>query len=139
MTTDSPVLNGSAASAKIVVGVDDAPENLKMLEAAVLAGGYTFVGAASGIKCVSMLTRMVPRLILLDIEMPDIDGFETCRRIRLSPELRHVPVAFLTARRATEDVKQGLAVGGNDFIIKPFDIVKLLERIKYWTARTIHA
>jgi DNA-binding response OmpR family regulator len=136
MTGDA-VMNGASASAKIVVGVDDAPENLALLQGAVKAGGFTFLGAGSGREGLLLLNRVVPRLVLLDIEMPDMDGFETCRRIRAIPELRSVPVAFLTARRTQEDVRQCLEVGGNDFIIKPFDIIKLLERIRYWTGRSL--
>jgi two-component system OmpR family response regulator len=132
-------LNAGDASAKIVIGVDDAAENLKMIEAVVVAGGYSFLGVSSGSECLSLLTRVAPRLILLDIEMPGMSGFETCRKIRRSPELDHVPVAFLTARHGIDDVKEGIAAGGNDFIVKPFDVLKLIERIKHWTTRTIHA
>jgi CheY-like chemotaxis protein len=135
--TDLSSGQSNSGATKVVIGVDDAPENLAMLEAAVRAGGFTFLGAASGVECLSLLTRVVPRLILLDIEMPELDGFETCRRIRMNPHLRAVPVAFLTARRTADDVKQGIAVGGNDFIIKPFDVVKLLGRVRHWTQHTI--
>ena len=133
------VINGASSGSKIVVGIDDAPENLALLQGAARAGGFTFLGAASGREGLLLLNRVVPRLVLLDIEMPEMDGFDTCRRIRSIPELRQVPVAFLTARRSQEDVRQCLEVGGNDFIIKPFDIVKLLERIRYWTARSVRA
>lgn len=134
---ESEILNRSNSSAKVVIGVDDAPENLKLLQAAVRAGGFSFLGAASGNECLSLLTRIQPRLILLDIQMPELDGFETCRRIRSMPELQHVPVAFLTARKTAEDVQKCVQAGGNDFIVKPFDVLKLLERIKYWTSRRV--
>jgi DNA-binding response OmpR family regulator len=84
-----------------------------------------------------MLTRVTPRLILLDIQMPEMDGLETCRRIRAIRELAQVPVAFLTASKSAEDVRAGLAAGGNDFIVKPFDIQKLLLRVEHWTTRRI--
>jgi CheY-like chemotaxis protein len=134
---DGVSLNSADPSTKIVIGVDDAPENLLLLQSAVKLGGYTFMGARSGAECLSLLHRVVPRLILLDIEMPLMDGFETCRQIRAIPELRHVPIAFLTARKTSEDVKKCLDVGGNDFIIKPFDITRLLEHIKHWTAKRL--
>ena len=134
---DGVSLNSADPSTKIVLGVDDAPENLLLLQSAVKLGGYTFMAARSGTECLSLLTRVVPRLILLDIEMPIMDGFETCRQIRAIQELRHIPIAFLTARKTSDDVKKCLEVGGNDFIIKPFDITKLLERIKHWTTRRI--
>jgi CheY-like chemotaxis protein len=139
MTTDTASVNSSAPSTKIVLGVDDAPENLFLLQAAVKAGGYTFMSARSGSECLSLLNRVAPRLILLDIEMPNMDGFETCRQIRAIPGLRQIPIAFLTARKTAEDVKKCLAVGGNDFIVKPFEMAKLLDRIKHWTARRVGA
>jgi CheY-like chemotaxis protein len=132
-------LNSSAPSSKIVLGVDDAPENLLLLQGAVKAGGYTFMSAVSGSECLTLLTRVVPRLILLDIQMPVMNGFETCRQIRAIPELRSIPIAFLTASKTAEDVRRCLAVGGNDFIVKPFDLAKLLDRIRHWTSTRITA
>ncbi|MBI1779450.1 MAG: response regulator [Proteobacteria bacterium] len=137
--TEAGSFNRSDVSSKVVLGVDDAPENLKLLGAAVRAGGYNFLSAPGGSECLSLLTRIEPRLILLDIMIPDMDGFETCRHIRARPALRHTPVVFLTARKTADDVKSCLAVGGNDFIVKPFDVAKLLERVRHWTARRIAA
>ena len=134
--TDVQVINRPGSSSKVILGVDDAPENLVFLEAVVRAGGYyPFIGARSGTEGLRLLTRLSPSLVLLDVEMPDMDGFETCRRIRENAALRSVPIVFLTARKTSEDLKKCLGVGGNDFIIKPFDTVKLLERIQYWSAR----
>ena len=134
---DGASLNSSASSTKIVLGVDDAAENLFLLQSAVKAGGYTFMGARSGAECLSLLHRVLPKLILLDIEMPMMDGFETCRQIRAIPEFRQIPIAFLTARKTSDDVRLCLGVGGDDFIIKPFDMMKLLDRVKYWTSRRV--
>ena len=122
---------------KIVLGVDDLPQHLRLLQQCVEAGGYTFIGAASGAECLNLLSRVEPRLIILDVQMPELDGFETCRRLRAVHELKHVPVAFLTSRNSTEDVKLGLAAGGNDFILKPVSITRLMERVQYWTSRRI--
>lgn len=122
---------------KVVLGVDDQPENIFMLQAVLEADGYTFVGAASGAECLSLATRTAPRLILLDVQMPEMDGFETCRRLRAIWDLRPVPIAFLTARKSSDDVKQGIAAGGNDFILKPFDRERLLARVDHWTRRTV--
>jgi DNA-binding response OmpR family regulator len=125
----------TSESSKIVIGVDDAPENLFLLQATVKAAGYPFMGVKGGAECITLLARVQPRLVLLDIEMPGMDGFETCKRIRQMREYQHVPICFLTARKTDEDVKRGVEVGGNDFIIKPFNPAQLLERIKYWCAR----
>jgi two-component system sensor histidine kinase/response regulator len=128
------VLNRS----KLVLAVDDAKENLSLVQAAVGAAGYSFIGASSGRECLSLLTRIQPKVILLDIEMPELDGFETCRIIRATEEPRaRVPIVFLTARKTAEDVKRCIAVGGNDFIIKPFDLVKLLDRIRHWASGSV--
>jgi two-component system OmpR family response regulator len=122
---------------KVVIGVDDLPQHLRLLQQCVLSGGYTFLGATSGLECLKLVSRIEPRLILLDVQMPEVDGFETCRRLRADPGLGHVPIAFLTSRNSTDDVKAGLAAGGNDFILKPVVIARLMERVNYWTSRRI--
>jgi CheY-like chemotaxis protein len=122
---------------KIVYGVDDNPANLKFLEETLTEAGYTFVGFSGGLDCVSAIFRAPPKLILLDVQMPVIDGFETCRRLRALPEGRAIPVAFLTGMKTREYVRAGVMAGGNDFIIKPFDRLKLLERVQMWTSRRI--
>jgi DNA-binding response OmpR family regulator len=71
-------------------------------------------------------------VILLDVQMPGLDGFETCRRIRSRPELAAVPIAFLTTLSAVWDVQEGMVAGGNDFITKPVARQKLLDRVQYW-------
>jgi two-component system, OmpR family, response regulator len=126
-------------SGKTVLGVDDQPENLIMLEALIEARGYSFFGASSGADCLSLAMRVNPKVILLDVQMPQMDGFETCRRLRGMFLLKTVPVAFLTARKSPEDVRTGLAAGGNDFIVKPFDAERLLARVDYWMGRRISA
>jgi two-component system OmpR family response regulator len=133
------ILNRSEPSSKLVLAVDDAPENLSLVQLAVKSAGCTFLGAKSGVECLALLERIVPQVILLDIEMPPPNGFETCGKIRSMHTLASVPIVFLTARKSADDVKTGLAVGGNDFIVKPYDVAKLIERITYWTNRRISA
>ena len=139
LTMTSVVLNKSANRSKIVLGVDDAPESLSLLRLAVDAAGYTFLGAKNGMECLALLSRIAPQLILLDVEMPPPNGFELCRKIRSIHSLDRVPVAFLTARKTADDVKTGLAAGGNDFIVKPYEIPKLIERITHWATHRINA
>ena len=133
--TAGPVVKFSSAAAKIVMGVDDAPENLALLKAVVEAAGYTFRGAASGAECLSFLAYVRPALILLDVEMPDMSGLEVCRTIRSAAKPVAVPIIFLTAHREDEDVQECFAAGGDDFIVKPFDVIVLLDHIKRWVDR----
>ena len=125
--------------AKIILAADDQPENLMILESLIEGQGFTFFGVESGLDAISLATRISPRLILLDVQMPLMDGFETCRRLRAIRELRQVPIAFLTARKASDDVRAGLLAGGNDFIVKPFDPEKLICRVVQWSGRRLPA
>lgn len=122
---------------RIILLVDDARENLLILKAIIEGAGYTFMGARSGGECLGYVQRAVPRLILLDVEMPEMDGYETCRRLRGSQSLRQTPIVFLTARNDAGSVRQGLEAGGNDFMTKPIKKNALLERVDYWSTRVI--
>jgi CheY-like chemotaxis protein len=126
---------GSSNTGPVVVCVDDIRENLLVVQAVAEWAGYTFYAASSGSECLGLVSRIIPRLILLDVQMPWMDGFETCRRIRAIDELAAVPVAFLTAKKTIDDLREGMSAGGNDFILKPVDPTVLLERIAYWTTR----
>ncbi len=119
----------------VVVCVDDVRENLLVVQAVAEWAGYSFYPATSGLECLSLVSRIIPRLILLDVQMPWMDGFETCRRLRGIEDLAGVPVAFLTAKKTIHDLREGMLAGGNDFILKPVDPTVLLERIAYWTTR----
>jgi CheY-like chemotaxis protein len=127
----------AARRAMTVLAADDQAENILLLESLIESQGFTFFGAAGGAECLSLAQRFAPKLILLDVQMPGVDGFETCRRLRAVPSLRAVPVAFLTARKSSADVQAGIAAGGNDFIVKPFDPARLLGRVMHWTGKRI--
>lgn len=129
----------AARKAKVVLAADDQPENILMLESLIEGQGFTFFGVNSGADCISLAQRVSPRLILLDVQMPGMDGFETCRRLRTIHTLRQTPVAFLTARKGVADVQAGVAAGGNDFVVKPFAPDKLIARVLHWTSRRVSA
>lgn len=129
-------MNDTSSHSKVVLGVDDSPEDLGLLNLILMGAGYSFV-ASTPAECFNLVLRCAPRLILLDVQMPQLDGFEACRRLRSMPEARHIPIAFLTARKTRDDVKRGMDVGGNDFIIKPFERDKLLARVHHWTGRRV--
>jgi CheY-like chemotaxis protein len=122
---------------KIIIGVDDAVESLTFLEMNLTAAGFTFLGAKSGQECLQLVERVTPSLILLDIQMPEMDGFETCRRLREMPKAKNTPIVFLTGRKSEADVRAGMAVGGTDFIAKPFSRRNLVERALHWADRQI--
>jgi CheY-like chemotaxis protein len=119
------------------MAVDDSPSDLSLLNMMLWSAGYSFVPVASGADCLSLIHRCPPRMILLDIQMPGLDGIETCRRLREIPELRTTPIAFLTACKVREDVRAGMTAGGNDFIGKPFDKDVIIRRVAHWTSHRI--
>jgi CheY-like chemotaxis protein len=121
---------------KGILIVDDDAETIALLESIGRKAGYRVFSASSGEECLAMLSRVAPQPIMLDVNMPDVDGFETCRRLRGEPDSMHVSIAFLTARKTIEDVKRGVAAGADDFIVKPFNAVQLVERIEFMTARS---
>jgi CheY-like chemotaxis protein len=124
----------AARRSKIVMVVDDAQEILLHLQNLIEAHGYTCLTVPSGRDCLEMVNRIPPRVILLDVEMPSMDGYETCRRLRRLPGTTRIPIMFLTARKTAEAVRAGIGAGGNDFVVKPFDPAKLLERLDHWTS-----
>ena len=107
--------------------VDD-EENLRsMLEAALRFNGFDVTCAASGRASLAMVAESQPDLIVLDVMLPDLDGFEVCRRLRLDGN--QVPVLFLTARDSVSEKVQGLTLGGDDYLVKPFSLEELVARI----------
>lgn len=109
--------------------VDDVPDNLSLLSDALSDAGYTVLVAADGFSALSLLTRVVPDIILLDAVMPGIDGFETCRRIKQLDEVRHIPVMFMTGLTETEHVIKGFESGGLDYVTKPIEPTEVLARV----------
>jgi two-component system OmpR family response regulator len=106
--------------------VDD-EENLRsMLDAALRHMGFDVHPVASGREALEAVPKIRPDLIVPDVMLPDLDGFEVCRRLR--SEGSHVPVLFLTARDATEDKVRGLTLGGDDYLVKPFSLEELVAR-----------
>ncbi|HEX3974312.1 MAG TPA: response regulator [Stellaceae bacterium] len=116
----------------VIVAVDDSREMLDILKSVIAGAGYRFFGASNAQQCMRLVRDVEPDLILLDVQMPETDGFDLCKQIRAIEAFAHTPVAFVTARRTAQDVKAGIAAGGNDFITKPFDAKNLMQRIERW-------
>jgi len=114
----------------VILGVDDTEANLKLLENILVPRGYTVVSAAGGKDAWLKLNSQVIDLVLLDILMPEMDGFEVCRQIKADPQLRHIPVILITALTAKADRLRGIEAGADEFLSKPFDQTEALARIK---------
>ncbi len=112
-----------------ILVVDDTPANIQALAAILKEGGYQISVATNGQQALDLLARMQPDLILLDVMMPVMDGFETCRRIKSTDSGRHIPVIFLTAKTETADIVQGFELGAVDYVAKPFNAHELLARV----------
>jgi putative two-component system response regulator len=110
--------------------VDDVPENIQIALAHLRSLDMDFAYATSGEQALERMRSRVPDLVLLDVMMPGMDGFETMQEIRKIPESRAMPVIFLTARSEPEDVARGFELGGVDYITKPFHGVELRSRVR---------
>jgi len=115
--------------AKILV-VDDTETNIKLLRALLKGAGYDVVTAACGMDALSAAAGENPDLILLDIMMPDLTGYEVCQRLRSEPVTRQTPIVFLTALHEMEDHMKGMDVGGDDVLTKPINKLELLTRVR---------
>lgn len=119
----------SAQRTKKIVIVDDDRETREMLTLALELEGYEVEQAANGLRLISSLHVDRPDIILLDVMMSWIDGFELCRAIKKNEEFKSIPVIFISARKTGEDVHRGLVAGAADYFTKPIDIDRLVGRI----------
>lgn len=109
--------------------VDDTPANIDVLDQFLEKEGYKISVAPSGEAALDLAARIVPDLILLDVMMPGIDGFETCLRLKADTATRKIPIIFITAKNETEDIVKGFSLGGVDYITKPFRQEEVRARI----------
>jgi DNA-binding response OmpR family regulator len=114
---------------KILVAEDE-PVARDFLDYILQQEGYTPILAADGDMALIQARDEHPDLILLDVMMPYVDGFEVLRRLKEAPDLKHIPVIMLTARTSDADVSVGFDIGAADYIEKPFSIAKLLARVR---------
>lgn len=118
----------TSKDAPIILCIDDTPANLALLNG-LLEQDYQVKLANSGLKALKLLERQSVDLILLDVMMPEMDGYEVCQRLKTQASTQAIPVLFLTALNKTEDEQRALAVGGSDFITKPINPDVLQARI----------
>jgi len=120
---------GKDRKAKILI-VDDDEKNLKLMGALLKNYGYNFETATNGVEAIEKTRRFSPDLIFLDIMMPDMDGYETCRRLKNDADTQHIPIVMVTALADRDSKIEGLKAGANDFISKPVDSTELMIRAK---------
>src|SRR5215471_10624151 len=119
-------------TARILV-VDDVPANVKLLEARLSAEYFDVVTAVSGVEALAICERAECDIVLLDVMMPDMDGFEVCRRLKTSLTTHHIPVVMVTALDQPADRVRGLEAGADDFLTKPVSDVALIARVRSLT------
>ncbi len=136
MTNHSPPSTDSRAEAERILLVDDNPANLQVLFQTLEGRGYNLLVAKDGETALTIVKKALPELILLDIMMPGIDGYEVCRQLKENPATRDIPVIFLSALDDTKDKVRGLDLGAVDYISKPFQADEVIARVN--THLTIH-
>ena len=119
-----------AARHRAILIVDDSPANLGMLRTMMMQQGYQTFVATTGERALSIARRVRPDLILLDVVMPGIDGFETCRKLKEHLSTEHIPVIFMSARSETEDIVAGFDIGAADYISKPLRMAEVCARVR---------
>jgi signal transduction histidine kinase len=119
-----------AARRESILAVDDTPENLRLLVAYLKSQGYTVRLATTGARALSSVERDPPDLVLLDINMPGMDGYEVCRRLQTLEPARDVPVIFVSAFNETMDKVRAFSAGGVDYVTKPFQLEEVGARIE---------
>jgi putative nucleotidyltransferase with HDIG domain len=114
----------------VILCVDDEAANLKLLENILMPRGYALVTAASGQEALQKINSQAIDLVILDVMMPGMDGFEVCRQIKADRKLRDIPIIIITALSAKQDRIRGIEAGAEEFLSKPFDQTEALARIK---------
>src|SRR6202162_22084 len=118
-----------------ILYVEDNEDNVFMLKKRLTRAGYTVVIAADGAQGVAMAASERPDMVLMDLSLPVLDGWEATRQIKAAPETRHIPVIALTAHAMAGDREKALSAGCDDFDTKPIELPRLLGKIKAFAER----
>lgn len=113
-----------------VLVVDDNLVNLELLVDVLEVFGYETITASDGSQCLTITRQQKPSIILLDINMPDMSGYEVCERLKAEPETEAIPIIFVSALNDANDIAKGFDVGGADYITKPFKAGEVVARIE---------
>jgi PleD family two-component response regulator len=117
-------------SGKTILIVDDTPANLRLLSQMLEEQGYGVRAVTSGPRALESVAASPPDLILLDIRMPEMDGYTVCERLKTQPSTREIPVVFISALGETGDKVRAFAVGGVDYVTKPFQVEEVVARVR---------
>jgi len=124
------ILKSLSDTREKILLVDDEVDALAALKVALGADGYNVVEALDGLEALRMARSENPDVILLDIMMPGMDGFEVCKQLKSDTQLNTIPVIMLTAKGEVDDKVEGLEMGADDYVTKPFNLKELKARIK---------
>lgn len=115
---------------KKILLVDDRPDIIKLISLRLKVSGYEAIGASSGRECLEKAKQQTPDLILLDVNMPEMNGCETLEKLKQDNQTKSIPVIMLTADSQADNVKKAAESGAVDYIVKPFETAVMLEKIK---------
>jgi len=122
--------DSSSGGQEVILLVDDIPENLQLLSSLLAKEGYNISMAVNGLEALEIVPELKPDLILLDIMMPEMDGFTVCERIKKDDEFKEIPIIFISAKTELVDKVKGFRIGGADYITKPYQSAEVLARVK---------
>ena len=114
---------------KILIAEDER-DIRELVSLSLQFGGYTVVQAANGAEAVEQAQKELPDLILMDVRMPKMTGYDACRRIKAIPELRDIPVVFVSAKGQESEIQTGLEAGAEEYILKPFAPDELIKQVQ---------
>lgn len=123
------MLFGRKPRRTVIVHADDEPDIRLLIQAALGPMGMTVLSARDGQEGLDLIVKEKPDLVLLDIRMPGLDGFQVCSVLRNHPEHKDTPILMLTALSQVKDIERGAAVGATGYIIKPIDVAKLRHKV----------
>ena len=129
MKSPGNIADASLKGMKTLI-VDDSPENIAILERTLGQEGFVMAVSTSGAETLDIAPKIMPDLILLDVMMPGLNGFETCQRLKADSLTKNIPVIFLTARTSNEDTIKGFECGAVDYIQKPYQVEEVLIRVR---------
>jgi DNA-binding response OmpR family regulator len=114
---------------KILIAEDE-PDIRELVAFTLRFSGYEVISASNGEEAVKLATVEVPDLVLMDVRMPRMTGYDACRVMKADPDLRHIPIVFLSAKGQETEVQAGLEAGAEEYLLKPFAPMQLIERVR---------